>query len=116
MRLDVYIILITKGTKEKGYTMFVLVSYSNDECVQDLFYHGKFNRKKDICSVLEGWVNTYFDRNMSIEESAFVDGLETECGDVFCFEMYNDKADGCIYGSMYYNDDYFRIKFCIVEV
>lgn len=112
------IILTTGGTKEEGTMMFILVSYNNNALAQDLLYHGRFDNENDVRKELEEWAYNQLEKSIEIDESAFVYGVETEYEDGFHFEMYNNKVDGYIYGSMYYisDYDYLRIEFCIVEV
>lgn len=94
--------------------MFILISYSNDPHVQDIFYHGKFETMTDIYKELENWTDIYFDKRRAIIPITMYDYNWREMDD-FTIDMRYDNDDDCIYGVMGYLDDV-RLTFCIAKV
>lgn len=95
--------------------MFILVSYSNDPHVQDIFYHGKFKTMTDICKELESWADTYFNKRIAIIPVMSDNTYHWCVEEGFTVDMRYDNDDDCIYGVMGYYDD-FRLTFCIAKV
>lgn len=107
--------------------MFVLVSYSNDPYIQDIFYDGKFTTEIGVCRELNEWIDSFFGENgegIVIDSIPLFGGqtVEKEGKDGFFISMFyddngydNDSSMSYVHGIMGYHDD-FRLTFCIVEV
>ena len=98
--------------------MFILVSYSNDPHIQDMFYHGKFETISDVRNELEYWADIYFDKRQAmidyipLSPNAPYNWCDEDC---FTIDIRYDDNDNRVYGVMGYHDD-FRLTFCIAEV
>lgn len=67
--------------------MFILVSYSNDPYIQDIFYDGKFNTVDDVCKQLKEWADECCE---TIELDHFPISVENENG--LYIDIYEDNT------------------------